>query len=515
MKKLVLLILSLFLAVLPLRAQFYSAGPDKTICSGTGAYLGTNVTIPSGWCIHWTPEAGLDDPTSARPLANPKQTTVYTVTVLTESWHQISTDDVKVTVGFGGIKFQPPYLNQGSDETSHATVTINPGNVPVEWSIQGDALGCTINSMTGDITPGDQYGKITVRATNQEDQDCYADETIEINEGARDITARDATHPGRIAREGKDTLYIVGESSAIITAIPNETGFSPGSPVWYDDGDPNTLTLPPGTTTYTDNLSLSGEHHFIAGSEPGYNPKVIVIALNSDEFQIDVSPIVSLITSKIEEINNKIKAKIAKKFPSVPNLNVEVNLASLKYKKSKVEKYNDPGWANKYVFEAGGSLALSGRIYHPQFTQIFDISVIGIYAGTELYLEPYFEASLVGMVQKDPSKEDPGWTFINPVKANLTGGIRGVFNVVGTATGYSIEGGFSLNAEVGIDFTFNPLNGELRIKITVAPLQGITKVLIERYVDPKRKWTFFNYTVDLMDKWTSPDYLIFDFGAQN
>jgi hypothetical protein len=490
----------------------FSAGPDKTICSGTGAHLGIPTqTIPETWCVTWSPAESLDDPHSVLPHASPKITTVYTVTVLTDDWQSVITDEVKVTVGFGGIKFTPPHLYQGSDLTVMAQATINPDNDEVTWSIQGESLGCMIDPSTGVITPGAEYGTITIRATKTEDMDCFAEETIDINEGVKDVTAHDATHPTRIAKDGVDTLYLIGESQYVVTAIPNASGFSPGTPLWYNDGTDDAIV--PGDGLVTIAGGLDTEHHYTAGSEDaGHLPKVIIVKYNSDEFTIDISPLVNELTNKVEEINKKLKEKIGKKFPSVPNLSVEANVAQIKYKRSRAEKFNDPGFDYKYTFEAGGNIAVSGKLYHPAFTQLFDLSIIGITAGTELYLEPYIEASLVGAVTKDPSKEDPTWTFINPVKANATGGVKGVFNVVGTGAGYSLEGGFSLNAEFGADLTFNPLNGELKIKFTLAPLQGVTKVLIERYVDPKKKWTFFNYTVDLIDKWNSPEYLLYNFG---
>ena len=149
---------------LPLKAQLFNAGPDRTICSETGVDLGTNAVIPSSWCITWSPAEGLDDIHSARPHANPKMTTTYVATVLTDSWESINTDEVVVTVGFGGIKFNPPYLSQGANATVQATVTINPANEPVTWAFDGESKGCMLNSMTGVITPGAEYGTIKMKA---------------------------------------------------------------------------------------------------------------------------------------------------------------------------------------------------------------------------------------------------------------------------------------------------------------------------------------------------------------
>ncbi len=508
-------IVILLSASFQINAQF-SAGLDKTICSGTGADLGvpTQVIQPT-WCITWTPAEGLDDPHSAQPHATPKHTTIYTVAVLTDDWQGVITDDVKVTVGFGDLKFTPNYLYQGSDETSQAQVLTNPDNEQVTWSIQGPDLGCMIDPMSGVITPGNEFGTITIRATKTNHPACFAEDNIDINEGVKDVTARDATHPGRIAKDLTDTLYLIGEGPYIITAIPNADGFSEGSPFWYNDGTEHAELPFDGQVTISG--SASNEHHFTAGSEEaGYAPNVVVKHLASNEFVIDLAPLVNAVTGRIKAINDKLKEKISKKYPGVPNLTVEVNIASFKYKKSRAELFNDPGYDYKYVVEAGGSMGLSGKLFHPFFTRVFDLGFLDIYLGTELYIEPYFEASLTGMASKDPSKEDPGWTFIgNPVKATATGGLRGAFNVIGQSSGYQLEGGFSLSSEISFDLTFYVTNGELKLKTTITPLQGNTKLTVNRYIDPKKKWTFFNYTVDLIDKWTSEDYLLFDFGAQN
>lgn len=509
-----IVILSLLALLRTGYAQF-SAGPDKFICSGTGTFLGLpGQMIPDSWCVHWMPEESLDDPTSIRPKATPENTTIYTVQVLTDDWQSIITDQVTVTVEFGGIKFTPPFLKQGSMDSVQSVVTVNPNNDEVTWSIHGESLGCQINPMTGVIHPGDQYGTITIRATKTEDTECFADKKIDINEGVKDVTARDFSHSGRIAKDGVDTLYLVGEGAALITAIPNASGFNAGSPEWHDDGNGSTIVPADGETEILDDNPGEVDTRYVAGSGPDFEPNVNVIRLNSDELVIDLTPLTQKLQDFLKKGNDFIKSKLEKSGAPLPNLTVEVSIASFKYKKSKAEKYNDPGWDYKYVVEAGGSIKLTGKIYHPQFTYIWDFQdLIGLTAGSELYLEPYFEFGLTGSVVKDPSKEYQGWTVLsNPIKFTVTGGLRGVFNIVATGGGYSVEGGFNLATEISGDLLFYLTTGELKAKFTIAPLQGNTKVIVERFVDPKKKYTFFDYTVDLLDKWSSPEFELFDFG---
>ena len=516
MYKNVILLYIMLGTIFPLHGQLFNAGPDTTICSGTGVMLGDpNQNIPSTWCITWSPAESLDNPHAAQPHATPKNTTTYTATVLTDDWQSVVTDQVKVTVGFGGIKFTPPYLYQGGEDSVQAEVTINPGMDTVLWTISEPTLGCGYNEKTGKIRAGSQFGTITVKAFKKSSPECYAEEKIDINEGVKDITARDLTHPGRIAKGETDTLYLVGESAYAITAIPNASGFAGGAPFWYDDGTPYAFLPSDGQVTMTG--STTDQHHITAGSAAaGYQPKVVIKHFDAEEYVLDIGPLVSSATEALNKVNEFICNKIRKKYPAVPQLNLNVDFADFSYKRSIVEKYNHPGFDYKRSIEASASMGMSGRIYHPGFTQTFDFSLIGFAVGTELYLEPFFDLTLSGGAAKDPSSDNPNWTILgNPIKATLTGGLRGVFTIWGEAAGYYVEGGFNLATSLFADFTFNLSNGEFNSQFGLNPLQGQTKVEITRLVDPKKKWTFFNHTVDLIDKWQSPSYLLFDFGAQN
>ncbi len=516
MRKYNFIIFLLLGLVFPLKAQLFDAGPDRTICSGTGTDLGTNAEIPSSWCITWSPAEGLDDIHSARPHATPKKDTRYVATVLTDSWESISTDDVLIKVGFGVIKFSPAYLEQGSNHTVQATVTINPDHEPVTWAFAGASKGCALDTMTGIITPGNEYGTITMKAFKTNHPGCKATEDININEGTKDVEARDFAHSGRVAKGGVDTLYLIAESAANITAIPNESGFTDGSPYWYDDGNEHVILPEDGDPEYFYNTVASGDTAiFIAGSDVGgYEPKVIVCTLNYSELSIDLGAVVLGFKDRFKQINEFLKKNIAKRYPAIPNLSVEVNIGSMKYKKGRAEKYNNPGWDYKYTFEAGGSAKLSGKIFHPEFTGSLDLNLFGLSLSSELYIEPFFESSFTGSVIKDPSISNPDWNFLNPVKASVTGGVRGVFNIIGTGANYKITGGFNLAAKLTADLTFNTQTGELRIKFTLAPLQGNTKIGVEKLTDPKKKYTFLDYTVDLFDRWSSTNFLIHTFGQE-
>jgi hypothetical protein len=83
------------LVTFDLNGQDY-AGPDATICPGTSTAIGG---MGSGsFCYKWTPETGLDDPTSPNPTASPTETTTYSVEVTSEDLSFVASDAMTVTV---------------------------------------------------------------------------------------------------------------------------------------------------------------------------------------------------------------------------------------------------------------------------------------------------------------------------------------------------------------------------------------------------------------------------------
>ncbi|MCC9166095.1 gliding motility-associated C-terminal domain-containing protein [Pontibacter harenae] len=70
-----------------------NAGEDALILLGNQYKL----TATGGVSYHWAPEASLSDPTIPNPVAKPKETTTYTVTVVTEAGCSF-TDEVTITV---------------------------------------------------------------------------------------------------------------------------------------------------------------------------------------------------------------------------------------------------------------------------------------------------------------------------------------------------------------------------------------------------------------------------------
>ena len=85
----------------PMMPFVADAGSDTLICRGDSVTLGGNPTYNGGgsnYLYTWAPMTGLNDHTIANPLAQPQQTTTYSVTVRTSLGTYLSSDTVTVTV---------------------------------------------------------------------------------------------------------------------------------------------------------------------------------------------------------------------------------------------------------------------------------------------------------------------------------------------------------------------------------------------------------------------------------
>lgn len=72
-----------------------NAGPDTATCPGIPVQIGTPAL--AGWSYQWSPTTGLDNPTSAQPMASITQQITYTLTV-TDAVGCTGTDEVVVSL---------------------------------------------------------------------------------------------------------------------------------------------------------------------------------------------------------------------------------------------------------------------------------------------------------------------------------------------------------------------------------------------------------------------------------
>lgn len=110
----------------------FNAGIDTGYCFGQsgGVKIGAAHNNNTWWNFNWAPATGLDNTTSANPLATPTITTIYTLTV-SDGTCPDNISQVTVTA------FQPPFTDAGPDTTilEGQTITlIGTGGTIFWWS---------------------------------------------------------------------------------------------------------------------------------------------------------------------------------------------------------------------------------------------------------------------------------------------------------------------------------------------------------------------------------------------
>jgi len=108
-----------------------NAGVDQSLCEGGSAQL--NAT--GGTNYSWSPTTGLSNPNIANPLANPTQTTTYTVTSTNASGCS-GTDQVTVFVG-NGLTVSPVIEGSsccGNDGSIYLPVVGSTGSLTYSWT---------------------------------------------------------------------------------------------------------------------------------------------------------------------------------------------------------------------------------------------------------------------------------------------------------------------------------------------------------------------------------------------
>jgi|WetSurMetagenome_2_1015567.scaffolds.fasta_scaffold70723_2 hypothetical protein len=259
---------------LELSAQEW-AGPDKNICEGAGTTLGLD-SAPNNYCYNWSPSTGLSSTTDKRPMAHPDKTTEYTLVAIGPNFSNKVVDKVKVTVETGGVVLTPTYTQPDSSvNQSHAHLTIKTAGVTYKWSIVGDDKGCQINENTGNISYCHQIGDVKVRVKDADNPDCFADGTLRVNVGVKELFAIDNANPTRKASNG-DTLHLVGINAVKLKAIPNSgESFGDDQPDWTgstvlppnphdaewvnDAGTPTSLTITAGQKNVYVSRETTGE----------------------------------------------------------------------------------------------------------------------------------------------------------------------------------------------------------------------------------------------------------------
>jgi len=112
------------------------AGSDQVICPGVGEEIGV-VGNPDHY-YSWSPATGLSNPNIANPIANPYQTTTYTLMVSSIDCEVVVTDEVTVSVSNSNITF-PENEEICSGESVQLTAS---GAQDYLWTDPGMSLSC-------------------------------------------------------------------------------------------------------------------------------------------------------------------------------------------------------------------------------------------------------------------------------------------------------------------------------------------------------------------------------------
>lgn len=214
------------------------AGNDAT----TDCLIQPTVTLNAtgGTSYLWSPSNGLDDPTSATPVANPNSTTTYTVTVIGDNGCS-ETDDVTITVN----EDLPPAF-AGNDTVIDCTVTaINlnaTGGGTYSWSPTTGLSDPTISNPIATPTTTTMY-TLTVTGVNG----CVA--TDDINITVDNQTPSVNAGPDFTIDCNTPTTTLNAQGGADYAWSPN-VGLS-------DSSIANPVANPALTTTYTVSITAS------------------------------------------------------------------------------------------------------------------------------------------------------------------------------------------------------------------------------------------------------------------
>jgi|GEM_PF-6748628 len=464
-----------FLAIITYGQQW--AGPPKEACGDLGVVIGSN-TPCEGCCYLWTPADDLSCTDCKNPTATPKTTKKYSVVVTDQNLRKIGSDVVEVTTAFREMKFTPDHLVQDDSEAKVMASILDKGNInsptEISWNMVPPFLGCMLEQqgMDAEITPGPQYGKVIIKATNLNVPGCYVEEELPVNKGVKDVVALDLTTPAgtdRVAMTG-ETLYVLNDAAVQIEAISNEGGKPEGLPDWQQDTHGSHMP-PDGVWLEVMNEILpelpieSKTSEYIAGELPAGNPKVTVI--RKKPLVLSETPLNLLGIDTLDKLLKKYFTFLdSPEFPcgSPAPFNIAIDIVGAKVKVSQVEKYKSPllGTKEEVTFTAG--LTASGRIYHPALTKTFEVKVFGsetVVLCTRLY------AQLTGTMEvnlpfiKSDSLEDITWNVSDP---SLTAGF-GVsidLELAFHPPGYMFD--LSAKAASKLEMTFTYLRAQQQIQ---------------------------------------------------
>lgn len=138
------------------------AGDDATVCGGVPVQLGGSPTSVPGSTYLWSPATGLNDPTSANPMASPDATTTYILTVSNDTC--TSTAPVTVTIGTVGIADFTARFEAGCEELHGYFTDASTNAVSWQWDFGNGEVSNQTNPQQG--LPYGQNSTVTLVITD-------------------------------------------------------------------------------------------------------------------------------------------------------------------------------------------------------------------------------------------------------------------------------------------------------------------------------------------------------------
>lgn len=171
---------TVFATIRPAQLPPVDAGPDRLVCSGTGAAIGT--TAVPGLQYAWLPVTGLSSANSATPQAVPPTTTNYELSVTDPNSGCTAKDSVRVTVSAppsAVFNIATP-VNQCIGSDLFQFQFVNPNQAPSFTWYWGDG-----NTGTG-TAPTHSYGALgtyTVKLVVSSAEGCHdsTQQTVRVN----------------------------------------------------------------------------------------------------------------------------------------------------------------------------------------------------------------------------------------------------------------------------------------------------------------------------------------------
>jgi hypothetical protein len=208
---------------------FIDAGPNQLICNGEAVAVSAT---PGFVSYRWTPTTGLINPNGSDPIANPSQTTTYTVLGVDENGCEAN-DEVTVVVS------RRPNASAGADVNicrgSSATLGAS-GGTRYNW-IPSEGLSATdVSNPVANPTVSTAY---TVVVTN--DDNCSASDVVIVN--VLDIPMADAGIDQAICKNPTETTILNASGGISYRWLP-QAGLS--NPLIS-----NPIARPMATTMYT------------------------------------------------------------------------------------------------------------------------------------------------------------------------------------------------------------------------------------------------------------------------